>query len=316
MGGLSVIVGVIVLIFIPCTACVGVILLIISAVLFVLHRKAVAAGRASRKNIGGIVTCIVGGANMLPLIIITVLISINNISQNIQYNQELNAIQNKAYATGDDWKDGFTFDGKQLVPVHLLINHSSYSTDARSEVGALVINGTNSYFNIYTIENDSGFTIYRVWVSSFRGGEHYTCTFVAEEDYDEVIDYYRNAPLDVYLIERQTTDDSDGDFPFSKLSLDLTGRQEDIMDATMEILDNHPDIATAPNSINGRGAFTKLEFCSSDDVLTIEIICIETEGNIEFWIEGFPLEGEASESYEQVLTDLMTEVKSELRKMI
>ena len=51
--------------------------------------------------------------------------------------------------------------------------------------------------NLYEINNNSGFPIYYVWVESFSNGEHFSTIFVDVNNYDQILDYYKKAKLNI-----------------------------------------------------------------------------------------------------------------------
>ena len=65
-----------------------------------------------------------------------------------------------------------------------------------------MIEKTTEVYSFYELDNDSGYKIYYVRVSEFVGGEYYSRTFVDENDYDSVLEYYNTSNLEISALWR------------------------------------------------------------------------------------------------------------------
>lgn len=107
----------------------------------------------------------------------------------VKYSQKFNSIEKKAYVNEDDnWREGFTFDGMELVPTDILNN----SPNEKGQMEGALVYQDNKYYEIYKVENASDFSIYRI--------EYTSGFYVNKEELEAIEDFYKNkVHYDTYI---------------------------------------------------------------------------------------------------------------------
>lgn len=112
--------------------------------------------------------------------------------KSIKDTMKFNSIENKTYVSEDyEWFDtGFEYKGVKLCPIDFI---SRDAWDKEQEPDGAVIISEDKYYDIYQLNNEGDFLIY--YVDGVNQG-----MYCAEEEYDEIYDYYyHEASLDATI---------------------------------------------------------------------------------------------------------------------
>lgn len=299
------------LIFILGTAFFASIFLIISIVLFVKSKKDKREGKNSLKKIGAIVTLIISIFLFIPLIIITITFSISSEIDDIKEKQVIASIENIVIVNGDEWKKGFEYNDKKLVPVNLLMNSEDYKLS--KEIGALVKRYTNEYYPLYEVDSNCGYKIYYVEINSFAGGEHYSRFFVDENDYDEVVNYYETAELKIKVCWKSAPKETMLNLDVKSINLDIRDKQEELMKLLHEVLENYSisdDVGTLQKDNDNH---MKFRINSIDKVFAIDFDVYTKDNKMEvLFNDDYKVKDEIVEKYKEMLFDLINDSQAEL----
>lgn len=289
----------------------AIVLFIVSMVLFLKNRK------KDVKKRSAIITLIISIVLFLPMIIAISSSSIYSYVQDKKEREFIASIENKVIVEEDEWKKGFKYKDINLVPVNLLMNSYNYRNNL-NEIGALVIDNTNIYYNLYELDNDSGYKIYYVWVHTFTGGGYYSRTFVDENDYDSVLEYYNNSNLNISVLWRSAPQYTKLSNSFESLNLNTEDIRDDLLQLSHEVLD---DISNK-NRVNtlSENYDDSMEFIidSDDSVFTVDLV-IYTKGTkgkeIKLYLNEYEVEEKIVEKHRGLLLYLINESQSELLKI-
>ena len=292
---------------------IALVLFIISMILFLKNKIAQKAGKTSKKT-GAIVTLVISIIFSLPMLILLVASSIFSIIQNEKEKAVIESIENKVIVE-DEWKKGFEYDGKNLVPVNLFINSDNYDYDDNlTGIGVLVIENTNNYHSLYELASDSGYKIYYVHVSEFVGGEYYSRTFVDENDYDSVLEYYNTAHFEVSAMWRTAPEETKLNNIGKSLDLNIDDNRDDLIELSHEVLDNIPN--KDKESVNPlyENYEISMEFWikSSDNVFTIHLVIYTKQNEMRLYLNDYEAEEKIVEKHRDMLLHLMDESQKEL----
>ena len=85
----------------------------------------------------------------LPLVISILAISINSKIQDIKEKQIIESIENKVIVKRDEWKNGFEYDGKNLIPVNIFMNSDNYKNNGSfKNLNKLIVSMSTLYINL------------------------------------------------------------------------------------------------------------------------------------------------------------------------
>lgn len=195
MGFISMMVAMVVL----CILMVGFTLLILGLFeIFIWIVRAVFRKKtAVVLNVFGIL-CTIAGIVMfvMPIALFLTLGTIGKISK----AQKFLGYDEKVYISENtNWTEGFTFDGKNLVPIEFINKYKDNETEV---VGALVREETNKVYEVEKVTGDSGYPVYEV--------DGYGGLYCAEEDVEALYDYYyEEAPYTSIISVSSTSTDGD-----------------------------------------------------------------------------------------------------------
>ena len=317
MAGISVIVVSLLLMFILVASFIGFILFLVSMILFLKKKKVQSDGKIkSRKKIA-IIILIISLIFQIPLTITVSAVVVASVVQKQEEKEKIEAIENKVYAQKNEWKKGFDYNGRHLVPVNLFINSDNYHSHGDSKnlepVGALVFKKSYNYYNLYEIDNDSGYKIYYVWVESFAGGEYYSRTFVDEKDYDAVLDYYETADFSVSALWNFAPENSGLRNTWKELDLNIHDKRDELIKMSHEVLDDVSDKKQTNPFLNYNGISFKIK--SNDKVFAIDLWIYMNGNELIVYLNDYKVEDETVEEYKEMLFDLLDDAKSELLRM-
>ena len=201
-----------------------------------------------------------------------------------------------------------------LIALVLFINSDNYDYDDNlTGIGALVIENTNNYHSLYELANDSGYKIYYVHVSEFVGEEYYSRTFVDENDYDSVLEYYNTCHLKVSALWRTAPEETKLNNIGKSLDLNIDDNRDELIELSHEVLD---DIS---NKKQGNSSFKDyydngMEFRikSSDNVFTIHLVIYTKQNEMKLYLNDYEAEEKIVEKHRDMLLYLMDESQKEL----
>ncbi|MBD5481725.1 MAG: hypothetical protein HDR15_04235 [Lachnospiraceae bacterium] len=299
MAGISILLANLWLGIILISTLIAFVLFIVSFILFLRKKK---------KQKIAIVLAVLGFVFLLPLGITLTAGLIFSGKENAERRQYIDSIENKIYVREDEWKEGFTYDGKELVPVNILMNDDRFEL---VYLGALVIEKSDRYYSFYQVENDSGYEIYYVKVTTFVGGEYYSRTFVDKKDYDAVLDYYNNSELAVSALWT-TMSDAILNRTWKRLELHLDDRREELLTLSHEVLDDISDKKVCNTSRRGYDENLFLRLQSDDGVYRVELCIYASGGEMVLFLNEYEVESEIVEKYKDMLFALIQDVQTEL----
>lgn len=294
------------------------VLLIISLILFLVRGKAQNGRKAKapvRKGIA-ITLLVLGCLFLLPLGISACVIAIGAGRGNMEKIQALEEIENKIYVEEDEWKNGFDYDGRELVPVNLFINDEQYRSSGKNQnlqkIGALVMESSASYYTFYQVENHSGYEIYYVKVASFAGGENYSRVFVDKNDYDAVLDYYGDEELSIRALWRTAPEDTGLSSLWESLDVKPDDRGGELFALFHAVLDDVSDRRCVNTSQQGDYECMVLTFESDDGVLFVKLYIYTHEEEMIVYLNDYEVEREIVEEYKEMLFSLIEDAQAEL----
>ena len=293
---------------------IALVFFIISMVLFLRNRIQRKKGDPSPKKVGAIVTLVLCIIFLLPLIVTVTASSIASVIYNQNEKAAIEAIENKVFVKKGEWKSGFEYHEKRLVPVNIFINSDYFRTD--NEIGALVIENTNRYYSLYQLENDSGYDIYYVWVESFANGVYYTRAFVDAQDYDSVLQYYDTADLEIGVLWKSAPQDTEFTNVWQYLDLSVDGYRDALLKLTHEVLDDVSSKRQVNIHTYSDIYEDNIEFViqSSDGVFTVQLTIYTKDDEIRLYLNGYQVEDQITEKYRDMLLHLINASEDELLK--
>lgn len=294
------------------------VLLIISLILFLIRGKAQNGRKAKapvRKGIA-ITLLVLGCLLLLPLGISACVIAMGIGRGNMEKIQAVEEIENKIYVQGDEWKNGFDYDGRELIPVNLFINDEQYRSSGKNrnlqKIGALVMENSTSYYTFYQVKNNSGYEIYYVNVESFAGGENYSRVFVDQNDYDAVLDYYGDEELSIRALWRTAPEYTGLSNIWENLDLKLDDRGGELFALLHAVLDDVSDRRCVNTSRQGDYECIVLTFQSDDGVLFVKLYIYTHEEEMAVYLNDYEVESEIVEEYKEMLFSLIEDAQTEL----
>lgn len=296
---------------------IGFILFIISIVLFLRKKKPQQGGTNKRGKIIPTVLLVISLVFQIPSVISIAAITIGAERQKVKEKEEFDAIEDKVYAGKEEWKSGFDYDGISLIPVSILINSENYRLSGKNKnlekIGTLVMDGSyNNYYSIYQITNDSGFDIYYVWVESFAGGVYYSRTFVDENDYDAVLEYYVTSDLSLSACWKSAPENTGLRNQWVKTDLNIDEKQDELVQLTNEVLDDVSDKKQTINTSEEGYDCTLLKTESGDGVFRLDLEIYANDKEMTVWLNGYKVENEIVEKYKDMLLSLVNDVQTDL----
>ncbi|MDE5819169.1 MAG: hypothetical protein K2I07_07605 [Lachnospiraceae bacterium] len=299
MAGISILLANLWLGIILISTLIAFVFFIVSFILFLKKKK---------KQRIAIVLAVLGFVFLLPLGMTLTAGLIFSGKENAERRQYIESIENKIYVQEDEWKKGFTYDGKELVPVNLLMNDDRFEL---VYLGALVIEKSDRYYSFYQVENDSGYEIYYVKVTTFVGGEYYSRTFVNQNDYDAVVDYYDNSELAVSALWT-TMPDNILNRTWKRLQIELEDRHDELLALSHEVLDDISDKKVCNTSRRGYDENIFFRFQSGDGVYRVELCIYTSSEEMVLFLNEYKVESEIVEKYKDMLFALIQDAQTQL----
>lgn len=294
---------------------IGFILFVISIILFLRNKKPQQGGKNKNRKIIATVLLVISIVFQIPLGISIAVITIGSDRQKVKEKEEFEAIEDKVYAQKEEWKSGFDYDGKRLVPVSILINSDNYRSSGKNKnlekIGTLVMDGSyNNYYSIYQITNDSGFEIYYVWVETFAGGVYYSRTFVDIADYAAVLEYYVTSGLSLSACWKTAPENMGIRNQWIKSDLNIDEKQDELMQLTHAVLDDVSDKKQTINTSEEGYDCILLKIESGDGVFRLDLEIYTKDEEMTVWLNGYKVESEIVTKYNDMLLALINDAQT------
>lgn len=292
----------------------GVVVIIVGTILLVRKYK-VNSNRKTGKIVA-IILLILGGALLIPFLITLSGAGIGKYMSEQDKIETWETLENKIIVSEDEWKNGFMYQDKKLVPIGIFTNSENYQTSGTYKnlnyLGVIAINDTYDYYNFYDIHNNSGYNIYYVWVESFAGGECYTRTFVEESEYDSVLKYYELLPMRVRVLWESAPEDLHLGTRWQRMEINSQDIQSELMELSHEVLDDVTDRRKTSTTTDNTDEAMSIKFLSDDGVFSLKLDIFMREDEMILFVNEYPVETEITEKYQSVLLTFMDEIKEEL----
>jgi energy-coupling factor transporter transmembrane protein EcfT len=302
----------ILLIFILGSTLIAFVFFIISMILFLKAKKQ----KKYIKKTSSIVTLVISIILFLPLLITIFILSINSKIQDEKEKTIIESIENKVVVTKDKWKEGFEYNGENLVPVNIFMNSDNYNSSGvfknLNNIGALVIENTNYYYNLYEIDNDSGYKIYYVWVESFVNGKYYSRTFVNENEYDSILQYYNTSDLKISALWKSEPQDTELRYVQKSLNLDINNYRDKLIQLSHEVLDDISNKKLGGIPLQNYDKYMEFEIKSTDKVFTISLRIYTKDDEMKLYLNKYEVEDKIVQKYKDMLFSLIDDAQKEL----
>lgn len=317
MAGISILIVFFILMIVGASSLTGIVLFILSIILRKKEKDSQhneKGGTGKRK--AGIILAI-SLFLQIPLIVIISGVVISSAVRKAREIKSFEAIENKVIVREDEWRKGFDYNGKTLVPVNFLMNsgkrHLGGVFDIAEYIGALAIENTYDHYSFYQLNNESGYELFYVHVSSFAGGEYYSRTFVDENDYDAVMEYYCTADLSASALWESAPENSKFKYSWEGLDLDINDKRNELMNLFHEVLDDISDKKRVNTSIQGDGydCFS-YNIKSNDGVFSTDLRVYAREDELLLLVNEYKVESEIVEKYKGILFSLVSETTAEM----
>lgn len=306
----------ILLMFILGSTLIAFVFFIISMILFSKTKKSESGKKKNMKKTSAIITLVISIIMFFPLLITIFVLSINSKIQDEKEKAVIESIENKVIVTEDEWKEGFEYNDKNLVPVNIFMNSDNYKNNGLfknlNKIGALVIENTNNYYNLYEIDNDSGYKIYYVWVESFANGEHYSRTFVDENEYDLVLEYYNTCDFKISTLWKSAPQDTELRNNWKSLNLDINNNRDELIQLSHEVLDDISNNKLGGIPLENYDECMEFEIKSTDKVFTIDLIIYTKDDEMKLDLNGYEVEDKIVQKYKEMLQSLINNTQKEL----
>lgn len=294
---------------------IGLVFFIVSILLF-KRKKPQQGGNVKARKIVATVLFVLSFVFQIPLGISIVGIVIGSGIQKANDKKEFEAIENKVYVEREEWKNGFDYNGNHLVPVNLLMNSNNYHANGKyknlEKIGAIVKEGSGDHYSLYQITNDSGYDLYYVWVESFSGGMYYSRTFVEENDYDGVLEYYEASDLSVHTFWKSAPENTGLRNRWMSLDLDIEDKQAALVQFSHEILDDVSNKRRTTNRNEDGDDYIVVRVESEDGVFSVDFDIYRKEGEMKVWLNDYEVEHEIVEQYKDTVSSLIEDAQAEL----
>lgn len=310
MAGISILIVLFVLMVIMATSVTGVVLFVMSIILFKKATKSQYNGKSDPGRRKAAVTLGISLLLLLPLAVVILGAVIGSKVEDARKREAFEAIEIKIPVQEEEWKKGFDYDGKTLVPVNFLMNPGKNL----EYIGALVIEDSYNYHSFHQLDNESGYPLYYVHISSFIGGEYYSRTFVDKNDYDAVMNYYCTSDLSIRASWKTAPESGSFNLThvWSSLDLNINDQREELIQLFHEVLDDVSDKRQQNTSDGEEYDCVLYNIKSNDGVFSVDL-CVNTKGDeLLLYVNEFKVEEEIAEKYKEMIFSLVSDTKAEL----
>ena len=313
MAGISVLFVTFLLMFLLGCAVIALVLLVISMVLFAVSKR---HARSAGYKVGAVVTLIFGILAAAPPVVMVILCLVGYVVDEGKKAKEIAAIENKAVVSGDEWREGFEYNGDWLVPVPIFMNSDSYKHYGDNqnlyEIGAVVQKYSNDYYSLYELVSDSDYPIYYVWVEGFAGGEYYSRTFVKREEYDSVLDFYSTCPLAVKAQWSTAPAGTELSNRWVQVKTDITEYRQALMQLADDVLSDVSGKYRVRESVPEGYDEIAFRIQSEDGVFRLDLTVGTGEDGRVLYLNEYRVSDEIVEKYEKLLDALVETAEGEL----
>lgn len=314
MAGISILIVLFLLMIILVSSVTGVVLFIMAIILFVKakdsrHNRKPYDGRGKAAAILAISIIL-----LLPLVIAISGVVIYSGIQKAEVKKRFEAIEIKVPVQEEEWKKGFDYNGITLVPVNFLMNPGKSHKEGKDleYIGALVIENSYDYYSFYQLNNESGYKLYYVQVSSFVGGEYYSRTFVDKDEFDAVMDFYCRSDLSASALWKTAPENSSLRYLWESLDLNINDKRDELIKLFHEVLDDISGKKQADTSNGKEYDCVLYNIQSNDGVFSVDLCVNMKEDELLLYINEYKVEEEIVERYKTMLFSLVSNTKTEL----
>ncbi len=262
------------------------------------------------------VTLVISLLLLLPLGITIFGAVITAQKENAAARERLERIENKISVPKDEWREGFSYDGKTLVPVPILMNSANYCSSGERKnlkyLGAVVIENSYDYYSFYQIDNDSGYDIYYVSFADFSYREYFSRTFVDKKDRAAVLDYYSGSNLSVSACWESAPENVGPRYNKAGLDLDINDRRDEWISLCHEVLDGALGRKRSVTPYRDGYDCMSFQIKSDDGVFTVDLYTYTKDGEFTLYLNKYEVNDEIVEKYEEMLFSLISETQAEL----
>ena len=323
MAGFSLIVIGFWLVIIVVASILGAICFVISLILLLTKSKKekLSQKKSKVKLVIGIILMVISFGCQVPLGITVLGSAFGSHKMKAEQKAVWDAIENKVFVDST-WVNGFDYNGEHLIPVGIFTNSENYylpdhNRHNLNQVGALVFS-EDDYYNFYTIDNNSGYEIYYVWVSSFANGEYYSRTFVKEEDYDAVLNYYKQAEgYSASVLWGSAPEETSYANNWKSMDMYMDNRVDWLTALSHQVLDDVSDKKTVGVSsyrdIEGCDDYMEFRVKSKDGVFTLDMYVYTVGDAMTLYVDDYKVDDEITSQYKGQLLDMINAAKEELQ---
>ncbi len=298
---------------------IGCILFIVSIILFLKKKNSQNSGKFTTRKGIAIVIFVVSLLFLFPLgITITGEVIVSEM-QNSKDKKIIEAIENKIIVQENEWKYGFEYNGKYLVPLNILMNSDNYEISGKfknlEKIGALVIENSYKYYSFYKISNDSGYNIYYVGYESFVGNDYYSRTFVDKNEYESILNYYNTSNFSVSALWKSAPEINLRNSS-KKLNLNINDKCEKLIELFHNVLDDVSNKKRVSTSVKGDYECMLFTLKSNDNVFTVDLCVYTRKDEMIVYLNEYKVENEIVEKYKEILFSLINDSQTELLQQI
>lgn len=313
MPGIIAISAILFLILIVYFAFLGIIFVVISCNLSRKSRYAPNTAIQRRKKTQSIIAFLIGLAFINPYGSIRGEMIFTELEKECSDLVWIISIKDKAYVYENEWRDGFELNGKKFVPLKIRDNYQYDTFDDINDGGVLMIKKSLSYHVLRDLKNDSCYHIYHIYLERIE--RHSSTTFVAEDDYDSIMEYYENADLEVTALWETAPENTQ--LRNMNTKLDLKIDNDEWMQLTHEMLDDTSKNESFTNISTGEGrqySDEVMEFTvnSPDNIIATTLNVYIKDDKMDLIFNGYVLNDEIIEEHKDMFMSLIDDSQKEL----
>lgn len=258
----------------------------------------------------------------LGLMILGAVITVHR--ENSETRERLELIENKFRVPKLEWREGFVYDDKTLVPVSIFINAKNYWPVGESKnleyLGAIIIGNSYNYYSFYKIDNNSGYDIYYVDYdfgdfenfADFAHGGIFSRTFVDKNDYEAVLDYYVASDLSVSVNWVSAPEGVSRKYTGAGVDLIVNARRDEWFQLCHEVLDDVSDRERPIMPDRDGYDYMIFNIKSDDCVFAVDLNIYTKDGEIILHLNRYEVEDEIVEKYKEMLLSLIDDTQAEI----
>lgn len=241
-----------------------------------------------------------------------------------EIRERLELIENKFSVPKLEWREGFAYGDKTLVPVSIFVNAKNYHPVGESKnleyLGAVIIGNSYNYYSFYKIDNNSGYDIYYVDYdfgdfenfADFVHGGIFSTTFVDKNDYDAVLDYYGASDLSASVNWVSAPEDVSRKYAGAGLDLIINARRDEWFRLCHEVLDDVSDRKRPVMPDRDGYDYMIFNIKSDDGVFAVDLNIYAKDGEIILYLNRYKVKDEIVEKYKEMLLSLIGDTQAEI----